>query len=182
MDEREFELLNILGKELDSNQRDLSQKMDLSLGMVNMLIRRLITKGYIRIIQLNKRKVQYLLTPQGFSEKMRKSVKYTINTINHIGMIKDNVKEVILNLYKEGIREFYVYSESDLTILIEKAFHELKLPDGHISVLNTLPSEGINGVLLIGKENVGLDQLNGNRFVDLITEISRNHTFIGAKA
>ena len=49
MDEREFELLNILGKELGSNQRDLSQKMELSLGMINMLIRRLIGKGLIYI-------------------------------------------------------------------------------------------------------------------------------------
>ena len=58
LNEREFELINILGAELGVNQRDLSKHLDLSLGTTNMLIRRLISKGYIRIKQLNKRKVE----------------------------------------------------------------------------------------------------------------------------
>ena len=56
LNEREFELVNIIGAELGSNQRDLSRHLDLSLGTTNMLIQRLIAKGYIRIKQLNKRK------------------------------------------------------------------------------------------------------------------------------
>lgn len=72
LNEREFELVNIIGAKLGSNQRDLSRIMDLSLGMINMLVRRMIAKGYIRINQLSKRKVEYLLTTKGFSEKTRK--------------------------------------------------------------------------------------------------------------
>ncbi|MCK5082590.1 MAG: winged helix-turn-helix transcriptional regulator, partial [Candidatus Omnitrophica bacterium] len=86
LDEREFELVNIIGAELGSNQRDLSRQMDLSLGLTNMLIRRLVTKGFIRISQLNQRKVKYVLTPKGFAEKMRKSVKYTFKTVVSIGL------------------------------------------------------------------------------------------------
>jgi DNA-binding MarR family transcriptional regulator len=96
MDEREFELVNIIGAKLGSNQRDLSRHMELSLGMVNMLLRRLNSKGYIRINQLNKNKVEYILTSKGFSEKMRKSVKYTMKTISSIGLIKARLKEVSL--------------------------------------------------------------------------------------
>ena len=96
LDEREFELVNIIGGGLASNQRDLSQKMSLSLGMTNMLIRRLVSKGFIRINQLNKRKVKYILTTQGFAEKMRKSVKYTFKTLVSIGLIKDRIKKIIL--------------------------------------------------------------------------------------
>ena len=58
LNEREFELINIIGSNLGSNQRDLSRQLDLSLGLTNMLIRRLVAKGFIRISQLNKRKVQ----------------------------------------------------------------------------------------------------------------------------
>jgi len=49
LDEREFELVNILGADLGSNQRAISRRMNLSLGMINMLIRRLISKGYVRM-------------------------------------------------------------------------------------------------------------------------------------
>ena len=57
LNEREFELVNIVGARLAANQRDLSRHMNLSLGMTNMLLRRLVTKGYIRIKQLDRRKV-----------------------------------------------------------------------------------------------------------------------------
>jgi len=98
LDEREFDLINILGAKLGSNQRDLSYHLNLSLGQTNMLIRRLVAKGYIRITQLNKRKVSYLLPPKGISEKMRKSIKYTLNTINSIGLIKRSVRQIVEKL------------------------------------------------------------------------------------
>ncbi|MBU4333889.1 MAG: winged helix-turn-helix transcriptional regulator, partial [Candidatus Omnitrophica bacterium] len=98
LDEREFELINIIGPKLGLNQRDISKHMNISLGMINMLIRRLIAKGFIRIKQLNKRKVEYILTPKGLAEKMKKSVKYTLKTINSIGLIKKCFKEVLSGL------------------------------------------------------------------------------------
>ncbi|MGE0268291.1 MAG: winged helix-turn-helix transcriptional regulator [Candidatus Omnitrophota bacterium] len=173
MDEREFELVNILGKELGSNQRDLSQKMEISLGMINMLIRRLISKGYIRIEQLNKRNVKYILTPKGISEKMRQSVKYTLNTINSIGLIKDNVKDFLIQLHQQGRRKFYLYCQSDLTFLAETAFQEARLPDSSIHILNALPEHDVDGVLLTGFENIDLNGFNGNNHMDLLKEIAK---------
>ncbi len=173
MDEREFELVNILGRELGSNQRDLSRQMDLSLGMVNMLIRRLISKGYIRIEQLNKRNVQYILTPRGISEKMRQSIKYTLNTINSIGLIKDNVKDLLTKLHDEGRRNFYVYCENDLTLIVDRAFHELKLPDSQVHILKSLPANDVDGILLTGYEHVELNGFNPKNHMDLLSEIAR---------
>ena len=95
LDEREFELVNIVGAKLGANQRDLSRHLNLSLGMTNMLLRRLVTKGYIRIKQLDRRKAEYILTPKGFSEKMRKSVNYTLKTISSIGLIKKNLLNIL---------------------------------------------------------------------------------------
>lgn len=172
MDEREFEILNILGKELGSNQRDLSQKTEFSLGMVNLLIRRLITKGYIRMEQLNKRNVQYILTPKGISEKMRQSIKYTLNTINSIGLIKGNVKELLNNLHKKGYRHFYIFSENDLSMLIERAFAEAKLTDSSIHILQNIPDHELNGVLLTGFENVNLNGYNSHNHINLLNEIA----------
>jgi len=176
LDEREFELVNIIGKEIGSNQRDISRHMNLSLGMVNMLIRRMISKGYIRIKQLDKRKVEYLLTPKGFAEKMQKSVKYTLNTINAIGMIKDRAKEVIEDLYKKGHKQFFIYSESDLMILVDNAFKDLKHKDCTLNVLKKFPDYDVDGILLIGKEKYGNGKFNQNNRVDLISEISKKET------
>ena len=176
LDEREFELINIVGAEIGANQRRLSRLMDLSLGMTNMLIRRLIAKGFIRIEQLNKRKVQYLLTPQGFAEKMRKSVNYTLKTINSIGLIKTRVQAILLDLHKDGTRDFFIVGKSDLSMLIEMVAKEVPLKDCSFCILEEIPQSAIKGTLLICKENVPEDKLVLHNHVDLIRELAKkNH-------
>jgi len=83
--------------------------MNLSFRMTNMLLKRMITKGYIRIKQLNRRKVEYILTPRGFSEKMRKSVRYTLKTINSIGTIKKCLHEVLKELYDQEFEKILLF-------------------------------------------------------------------------
>ncbi|OGX07691.1 MAG: hypothetical protein A2Z88_10660 [Omnitrophica WOR_2 bacterium GWA2_47_8] len=179
LDEREFELINIIGANLAATQRDLSRHMDLSLGQTNMLLRRLIAKGYIRITQLNKRKVQYLLTPKGFSEKMQKSIKYTLKTINSIGLIKERIKEVLIRLYEEGEREFIVVGKSDFALLIEIVLKEITATDYKIKYLDSPPAEPGGGTLLICRENVDLSVFtSAQRSIDLIHELAKDHAII----
>jgi len=176
VDEREFELINIIGQKLGSNQRDLSRQLSLSLGQTNMLVRRLVAKGFIRISQLNKKKVQYLLTPKGIAEKLRKSIKYTRHTLNAIGLIKDHVRDILKDVYGQGHRHFYVYSEADLTFLIETAFREANFPDANLTILKELPQVSLDGFLLIGKEHVDLNGFNKDKRLNLIEEVARkNH-------
>jgi DNA-binding MarR family transcriptional regulator len=179
LNEREFELINIIGRRLGSNQRDLSQHLNLSLGQTNMLVRRLVSKGFIRISQLDKRKVQYMLTPKGLSEKMRKAVKYTLNTINSLGLIKSNLKTILNDHYARGYRAFFIYSELDLTALVVQTFQELNLADARIVILNELPMHDVDGVLMVGKEKVILNGLNKNSRVDLLLELSKHEAPAG---
>ena len=156
LNEREFELINIVGAQLGVNQRDLSQHLNQSLGATNMLLRRLIAKGYIRIRQLNKRKVEYLLTPKGFAEKMRKSVKYTLKTIHSIGLIKENLRSVIKKLYENGEREFIILGKSDFAMLVEVVIKEMDFLEYRIKYTEELPKELNGETLLICKEDIDL--------------------------
>lgn len=182
LSEREFELVNIVAAQLPLNQRDLSRHMDLSLGAINMLIRRLVTKGHIRTRQLNKRKVEYILTPQGFAEKMRKSIKYTLKTINSIGLIKARLHEILLDLHKDGARDFFIVGKSDLSLLIEIAAKEVPLKDCSFCILDEIPQTPVKGTLLICKENVHEDHLALHHHVDLIQELAmENRYFVGGR-
>ena len=178
MDEREFELINIIGAELGSNQRELSHLLDLSLGQTNMLIKRLITKGYIRISQLNKKKVQYLLTPQGFAEKMKKSVKYTLNTINSLSLIKEKIKTVMSDLYQKGERKFFIVGKSDLAMMVDMVIKEMSLKDYSLDHFEDIPLEKTDGTLLICKENVRVESSLANCVVDVIEELAKDDNFL----
>ncbi len=178
LNEREFELINIIGAKLAANQRDLSRHLELSLGMTNMIVRRLIAKGYIRIRQLNKRKVEYLLTPKGFAEKTRKSIKYTIKTINSIGLIKERLKKIIHKLYEQGERKFYLLGDSDLVILVEREFRENFYKDCELIRVKEIPEEKVQGAILICTEKAVLNDRNKDNVIDFIEELAKDNEFI----
>jgi len=181
LNEREFELVNIVGAKLGSNQRQLSHQMNLSLGMINMLIRRLISKGYIRIKQLDKRKVDYILTPKGFAEKMRKSVKYTMKTLNSITLIKNRMREVIEDLHKNGERSFLIFGQSDLAVLVETTIKDI---DGESTVSYVGEGSLNNGhsgtVLICTEEFDARKNTEQLKFVNLIEEIAKDDAFLVA--
>ena len=178
LEEREFELINIIGAQLGSNQRDLSRHLDLSLGLTNMILRRLIAKGYIRMRQLNKRKVEYLLTPKGFAEKTRKSIKYTLKTINSIGLIKERLKKIIRELYERGERKFFLLGDSDLVVLVEMGFKENLYPDCELVRITEMPHEKVQGTILICTEKANLNNHNKNNITDFIKELAKENNFL----
>lgn len=174
LNEREFELVNIVGAELAANQRDLSRHMNLSLGMTNMLLRRLITKGYIRIKQLDRRKVEYILTPKGFAEKMRKSMRYTMKTINSIGLIQQNIARLLEELYDQGVRQFYAIGSLDLTALVERALAQKQWNDCSFVRIEAPAQAIVEGVLLVcNEESMGVSP-NGVRVINVVEELAKS--------
>ena len=180
LDEREFELVNIVGAEIVSSQRDLSRNMNLSLGQTNMLLRRLITKGYIRISKLDKCRVKYLLTPQGIAEKMDKSIKYTLRTINSIGLIKERFKDILKEIYAKGERKFFILGESDLASLVEMAAHELSFMDCSFTRIQDVSADSATGTVLVCQEDV-FDKVVANNKIDLIHELAKDSALLKGK-
>jgi DNA-binding MarR family transcriptional regulator len=176
LNEREFELINIVGGELAANQRDLSRHMNMSLGMTNMILRRLISKGYIRIHQLNKKKTEYLLTPKGFSEKMQKSIKYTIKTITSISLIKKRFKESLSQAYAQGERNFYVLGESDFALLVEVVLKELNPGNYTVHYIKDYETALPDGILCICKEGFEL-KVEGQRHINFFKELAQDKEF-----
>lgn len=74
--EHEYDVLTHLQKNELTTQRKISQHTGLSLGAVNLLIKKMIRKGLIKIEKLNARTVRYILTPKGVQEKSRLTYRY----------------------------------------------------------------------------------------------------------
>jgi DNA-binding MarR family transcriptional regulator len=177
LNEREFELINIVGGQLAQNQRDLSRQLNISLGMTNMVLRRLVNKGYIRIQQLNQRKVHYILTPKGFTEKMKKSIRYTLKTINSIALIKNRLKSILSAIYEKGHREFWIVGVSDMTLLVEQVFKELGFNHCILHYDQKLPANS-QGIVLLCKEDTQEQFKSHLEVIDMVQELSKDNFLI----
>lgn len=83
MNELELKLLVAIDKNQKNTQRDLARSLGVSLGKLNFCIKALIQKGYVKLDNFsqnpNKSGYVYLLTPKGFSEKMRLTKEFLIH-------------------------------------------------------------------------------------------------------
>jgi len=129
MTDNEYKLLLAVESGEASSQRKLAGKLNISLGMINLCLRRLIKQGYIKTHGLNKRKVKYLLTPKGFTEKMKKTYHYTQKTISELSRIKSNIQNEVKSRYIAGERNFTVAGSGELSDLAEIAIKNLKYGD-----------------------------------------------------
>jgi len=127
--ENEYRLLQAVESGEASSQRKLAGHLDISLGMVNLCLRRLIKQGYIKTHGLNKKKVKYLLTPKGFTEKMKKTYHYTQKTISELTRMKANIQNEVMAQYLAGRRNFVISGAGELSDLAEIAIRNLKYGD-----------------------------------------------------
>ena len=81
IDGSELALMREIEREPIRTQRDLSRSVEISLGMTNLLLKRLARRGLIKVRQLDWKRTQYLLTPKGALEKTRKTYDYARYTV-----------------------------------------------------------------------------------------------------
>jgi predicted transcriptional regulator len=125
MDDNELKAISEIQKNSKASQRELSKVLNLSLGMTNIVLHRLIEKGYMKIKQLDGRKVQYALTPKGLSEKLQRSRQYLQDTILSFERIKEALKRAIVEKRELGYSKFYIYGDWYLDHIIELGLKEI---------------------------------------------------------
>ena len=123
--EKEFAVIREISNNHLPAQRALADKTGMSLGLTNLIIKRLINKGYIKAKQLDKKKIQYMLTPKGFSEKAKKSYNFTLKTINLLKSARERIQELVEAKAKTGCLNFVVRGSGDIMDIIELAFNKL---------------------------------------------------------
>ena len=73
---RDLQILQELAINPSITQRDLGKRIGLALGMVNLHLHRFANLGLIAIVELEKSRIRYLLTPKGMTEKARLTYAY----------------------------------------------------------------------------------------------------------
>lgn len=119
--ENELKIIEEISRDGRLTQRDLSKKTKLSLGSVNIILKRLVKRGAIKTKNLNPKKVEYLLTPKGFSQKAKKSYNYVLKTVNLVKLVREEMAKIVLEEYNRGQKKFVLLGSDDLADIIELA-------------------------------------------------------------
>lgn len=126
--EKEFALISAISVNGETSQRKLSQKAGLSLGLTNIILKRLINRGYLKAKHLDWNKTQYLLTLKGSVEKARKSYAYALFVWDQALKIKVAIQGTVIREYRAGLREGVVVAWPETAEVIRRALAEKDLP------------------------------------------------------
>ena len=123
--EKEFAVIREISNNHLPDQRTIATRTGISLGLTNLIIKRLVKKGYIKAKQLDRKKIQYLLTPKGFSEKARKSYNFTLKTIGLLKTLRQKLQELVTSEYAKGAIEFSILGNGELADIVEFALRSM---------------------------------------------------------
>ncbi|MBI4656275.1 MAG: winged helix-turn-helix transcriptional regulator [Elusimicrobia bacterium] len=121
----ELKILDLIAEKPAGSQRDFASASGFSLGLTNAILKRLAMTGYIKIQNLNARKMRYMLTPKGLSEKSRRTIDYITNTIKTFHTCLNRVKAALEKEIADGKKHFIIIGEGNIAELTELALKEL---------------------------------------------------------
>lgn len=121
----EFLLLNSINEltlqKADISQRDLARTINLSLGMTNVLLKRLSQKGLILVQKVSPRKVSYILTPDGLNELAGRTYRYLKRTMKKVVNYKETIVDIARDARERGFSRIGLLGKSDIDFIIEYA-------------------------------------------------------------
>lgn len=75
------------------SQRSLARQLGIALGLTNLLVRRMVRKGWVRVVRIRPNRMQYLLTPSGIAEKARMTQAYLRRSLRFYAQARDRIRE-----------------------------------------------------------------------------------------
>ena len=121
-------VLDIISQDPTLSQREMAERAGISVGLVNLIVKRLVRTGYIKAMNLNARKTEYLLTPKGLSEKTRRSYQYLLKTLRTYRQFLNRTKALIETLKSQGHTQFVVLGEGEIANLLILTLREMGDP------------------------------------------------------
>ena len=127
LDIRELEILERLEGNGHLTQRDLSKEVGIALGLVNHLLKKMVKKGWIKIKNVDAKRIRYLITPEGAREKSSLLYKRVESTIHFYLDAKRVIKEKVIHLKNEGVKDVSIYGINHIAEVLFIVLKELKL-------------------------------------------------------
>ena len=146
--EDEMHLLYEIDSQPDSSQRTLAARIGIALGLTNILIRRLVEKGYVRVSKAGWKRWVYTLTPAGISHKTRLTVSYIQRFLGHYQQVRQMLREELASMDLHTESRIAVCGTGSTAEIVYLALRELEIEEIDFYEKNPEPGQRCVGMLL----------------------------------
>jgi len=148
--EQDLQILEQIEQNPDITQADLAARLGVAIGSVNWYLKRLVNKGYIKVRQMQRRRLRYLITPHGVAEKARLTASFMEVSMRLYRETRQVAKRYLAEVRQAGYDEVHVEGDNDLTEVCHLTCLEqgIRVVNDRQPSIPTLRIEGLELLLL----------------------------------
>lgn len=160
--EQNLRILEQIEQNPDTTQADLAARLGVAVGSVNWYLKRLINKGYIKVRQMQRRRLRYLITPQGVAEKARLTYEYMDFSLRVYRELRAEAQRLLSKVQAAGYSEVYIDGDGDVAEICRLTCLERGVKVASASQTDLLPVLRVEGSGLVlewaGSDSHGMSE------------------------
>jgi DNA-binding MarR family transcriptional regulator len=115
---RDLEILTAIGEGRPLSQRALAERLGIALGLVNLYVRRLSRKGYVKITEFSskpaaRKRLRYLLTPKGVAAKTRLTWDHMAYSLKLYRRARETLRDALGLLPENRLKRIALYGTGE---------------------------------------------------------------------
>ena len=125
--------------------RTLATRLGVAVGTVNWYLKRLVAKGYIKVKRAERRKLRYILTPEGLALRAQLTLNYVETSMALYRRVREQSRVALAEAQARGARAVHIIGDGDLADVCRLTCLELGLavvPDASRSEVAVLEVRG----------------------------------------
>ena len=107
-------LLEAVAGDSAQSQRRLASELGIALGLVNVYLKLCVRRGLVKVAEVPARRYVYYLTPQGFAEKSRLTLRFLGSSFTFFRRVREDYSVLLRSIHALGYRRVALAGCSDL--------------------------------------------------------------------
>ncbi len=144
----ELNLLEQIEDDPDVTQATLASQLGVAVGTVNWYLKRLIAKGYVKVKRAQRRKLRYIITPEGIAFRARLTINYIETSMRLYRRTRQHMLELLGEVKQAGFNRVHIAGEGDIADIcrltcLEQGISIVEMVDGNPDNLPILEVQGV---------------------------------------
>lgn len=115
---REIKLLENIEQNPDVTQATLATQLNVAVGTINWHLKRLVEKGYIKVKRAQRRKLRYIITPEGIAFRARLTVNYIETSMDLYRRTRQRTIAQLTEVKNAGHSQVSIQGDGDIAEII----------------------------------------------------------------
>ena len=136
--QRDLNILEKLEQDPDATQASLAAQLGVAVGTINWHIKRLVAKGYVKVRRAQRRKLRYIITPEGIALRTRLTLDYINSSFQLYRLVRQRTMETLRTARQRGYRSVRLEGDGDVAEICRLTCLEQGVEivdDGHVPLL-----------------------------------------------